>query len=299
MKIVYVAKHSNGGTDDEGAIAHALKALGHQVVRVHETDASANPNKTQIPDGDLLLFHKWAAVDCIKRFNGKKVFWYFDLVDYPDLEIQRRNHARMQWMDTITPLVNIGFCTDGDWVRKVGAPLKILRQGADERFLDSVTVPTHHNRFNLEILMTGIRYGGGKGRASFVDFMEAAYPKSFRCINRGVYQLALLDAISASRFVVCPDHPITDWYWSNRVYNACGFGGMVLHPYASELCNDYTDKKHLAYYHNRTELIELVRYYTSHPEEALAIRAKAHAITKANHTYRARCIKLLEEVAKL
>src|SRR5262245_30017975 len=115
MKILYIAKHNSGGNDDEGAISHALTSLGHDVMKVSETKARMIRNEKP----DFMLFRKWYDVNHLARFNFPKVFWYFDLVETAgDPSLEQRARTRRAWMGAIMPRVDLGFCTDGDWVNK-------------------------------------------------------------------------------------------------------------------------------------------------------------------------------------
>ena len=84
MKIVYIAKHDSGHNDDEGAIAHAFRSLGHEVICVPEDQGRRAALHTGV---DLWLAHKWNDQSGINRINtiknrsgGVLAFWYFDLV---------------------------------------------------------------------------------------------------------------------------------------------------------------------------------------------------------------------------
>jgi len=55
LKILYVARHTCGLNDDEGAITYGLESLGHTVIKIQQDlgfEAQA------IRDVDFCLFHK-------------------------------------------------------------------------------------------------------------------------------------------------------------------------------------------------------------------------------------------------
>lgn len=239
MRICYIARHDQQLTsnDDEGAISHALEVLGHQVTRVHENIAAAAPT-----DGfDLMLFHKLDEPAVLDRFAGKckRAFWFFDLVDWrDDHTVERRNEARKAWMHRTIPNVEVGFCTDGDWVERWNRlfpehpRLYTLRQGADERVVG-------YGNYQGEPQPDRILFVGGRvssqGRRDWFDMMREHYGPSFWHINSGVYGRQLADQIAGASIVVCPPSPVTHKYWSNRVYVMSGFGACVLHPYCADL----------------------------------------------------------------
>lgn len=291
MNILYVAKHDSGGNDDEGAITHALESLGHHVTRLDEHKAAVAYKHTNI---DFLLFHKWYNPTALNLIKFPKVFWYFDLVDYPDSSMDKRCKARTSWMDTITPIVDLGFCTDGDWVKQdQSGKLITLRQGADIRKVGLGVSSIDR----IPILFTGIKHGGEQ-RSSFVATMRGHYGNRFCHHQSGIHGRELANLIASARVVVAPDGPITNHYWSNRVYLTLGFGGFLMHPYCSELAKEYGHGSHIIYYHNRSELHELISKYLYLPEERKSIRENALEHTIANHTYTNRCeqlIKIVEE----
>lgn len=288
MKISYLAKHDSGGNDDEGAISNALEVLGHSVDRLRETKGH-NAHKLE---GDLLLFHKWFDPASLNKVSLPRVFWYFDLVDYPDPTLSRRNMTRKQWMGFTTPLIDIGFCTDGDWVAKDdSSKLTHLFQGADQRYIGLGT----DKGDGPDILFTGIYKNAGVGRGSFVAEMQQRYGDKFQQVT-GVHQRALADLLASSKIVVAPDHPITERYWSNRVYLTLGFGGFLLHPYSPLLAQHYKDGEEIVFYHSRQDLHDKINHFLFRKEERDAIRQAAFERTKAQHTYVHRCRDLIETI---
>ena len=289
MRILYIAKHSSGGNQDEDAITHALAALGHTVLRVHEIRA----HRITKTDADFILFHKYEHVETLKRLGKPAIFYYFDLVDYPDPTLEGRNQTRRQWMADMLPHVAVGFCSDGDWVAKdKTGKLVYLTQGADERVtgfgkaVDDCQPP---------ILFTGIR-NGGRTRASFVDEMAIRYGETFRQVRTGLHGRELADAIAGAKIVVAPDGPVTDRYWSNRVYLTLGFGGFLLHPYCEKLAEHYQEGKEIVFYQNRRQLHELIRYYYEEPDVRKRIATAGLQRTIAEHLYRHRIASLIRIV---
>ncbi len=290
MNILYVAKHGCGGNEDELSIHYALEKMGHKISRVRE---EMGKNAHNLPNMDLCLFHKWEDPRYIVKVKCPKVFWFFDLVDYPDPILVGRNQNRMNWMKDTVPLVDMGFCTDGDWVENHNERNKLfwLPQGIDERRLVLNRARAGAN----PIVFTGIKRGGTQ-RQSFVDEMEQVYGADFCHVKKGVYGDDLIDVISKSQIMIAPDGPITDRYWSNRVYLTIGMGGFMLHPYCERLTKHYTDGQEIVYYKDRKQLHELIPYYRNNPEERLRIARAGAQRTAQYHTYRSRCELLISVV---
>lgn len=310
MNIVYVARHDAGGNDDEGAVSYALGQLGHHVLRVHEREARRFFHAPGgFTAGDLVLFNKWDDVETIGRIKTLKVFWYWDLVDFPsDPTLENRCRARREWMARTVPLVDLGFCTDGDWAARcvLSAPpverkLVWLMQGADERVVGRGVPVKPIRGVNLcqQILFTGLRRSCGQGRWSWVQEMERRWGDKFGWIERGLHGRVLADAIAAAKVVVAPDAPVTDRYWSNRVYLTCGFGGLLFHPYCKYLEYGEFSYANLPMYRSRDELHDMVERVLSGDwpwKGADVLAAACLDETKARHLYRHRCERLIQTV---
>ncbi len=289
MKILYIAKHNNGHNDDEGAISWALTQLGHDVIEVDENDKYAVQVKA-----DLALFHKCRMFRTLHKLNMPKVFWYFDLVDWPDPTIQGRCNLRKWWMREAIHITDLGFCTDGDWVSKdTTGKLVWLTQGADERaakmYVEEETYPP--------LLITAMSNRCGVERYNFVKKLKQHYNGTqLNHIEWGTYRDDLGITIAGSKIVIAPDAPVTDRYWSNRVYTSLGFGAFMLHPYSEGLTKHYGNLAHIIYYHSREELYDLIDYYLDRPLARRTISINALYKTLKNHTYKHRCEQLLDTV---
>jgi len=301
MRILYIAKHGSGGNDDEGSIAFALGKLGHEVVKVQEFGdrLPLEDLKRMDQEFSFCLFHKWSNFDFIKRLKCPKAFWYFDLVDWPqDPTLSSRCEARKRWMAEVTPLVDLGFCTDGDWVeRDQSGKLLVLRQGADERVVGFGEPWKGYTP--IDVLFIGGIKGCGVQRESFVRELQARYGHRFTHFSSGVYGRALANAVATSKVVVCPDSPVTDRYWSNRVYVMGGFGACLLHPYCSYLSSNYSScLPGVYFYRDREDMYRQLDLLLS--EEGINDRKPASEIVleqvKQNHLYRHRCEELVRVV---
>lgn len=306
MRIIYVARHDSGGNDDEGAIYHALVELGHDVQRLRELNGR---KAHKLLPADLCLFHKWDDADYLRSYLVGRVplaFWYFDLVNYPDPTIARRCWTRMEWMRRIMPLVDVGFCTDGDWVAKHPEKLHWLPQGADGRIVDRGDPKGGRA---CDVLFTGASVNCGVKRQSFVEEMNAKYGGRLLHVTSGMHREWLRDAIAAAKIVVAPDGPITDRYWSNRIYNVLGFGGFLLHPYCEQLSNQYdvwghtnTEgvkykvNRHVVFYYTREHFHQLIDYYLTDDAQRIAVADRGYRRTILEHLYLHRCEELIRVV---
>lgn len=311
MKILYVAKHGSGGNDDEGAIAHALRTLGHSVRCVPEKDGGLFSDTPT----DLLLFHKWYDVAAVLRSKARvKAFWHFDLVRSDQWSRKDWEAERVAWIETMTAAVDVGFCTDGDWVdsyarsgRAPGAARLVwLPQGADERVVGAGA----KRGKDIDVLYVGSWSHGG-GRASHIERLRARYGDRLRIVGgtrrTAAYGRVLADLIARSKVVVAPDSPVTDRYWSNRVYNMLGFGALLLHRYSAGLAEQYRDEEDLIFYRSRTACESWIddvldgRPVAGYNLGGDPDRIPASGLrrTVENHLYRHRCEELIRVVGEV
>lgn len=302
MRVLYVARHHAGGNEDEVNIHDALTSLGHSVVRVEETHPRCRDEVLATArECDLLLFHAWGDDTTLAALAGKipRVFWYFDLVDFPDPVLARRCADRRARLERITPHIDLGFMTDGDWVaRDTSGKLIWLMQGAPTR-LASQRPRWERGAENPgpDLLFTGIA-NGGTVRQSFVNEMSERYgARRFQNIRRNCHGRSLADRIVRARIVLAPDAPVTDRYHSNRLYLTLGFGGFLLHPYSEAAIAHYAHGEGVVYYRDRDELHNLIGLYLG--DLAPARRNIAEAgwrKTVAQHCYLHRCRELIATV---
>lgn len=299
MKILYVANHSAGKNDDEGAIADGFEKLGHEVIRANQNEFRVIPTRNYSYCDFMLCHHLWNPHQ-IEKLKIPKVFWCFDLISYPrDPSLAARNQRRMNGIRQLTKTCDLGLMSDGDWVERNGSDKLVeFKQGADHRI---VGMHKPIDGFSADILFMGIRNGGGVGRSSFVKFMFANFRDHFKHV-RSVYREALARMIASSKVVVAPDHPMTDRYWSNRIYIALGFGALLLHPRVKGLEKYFKHEEHLLYYDSREHLHHQLELVLKAEEGGQiqdffnGIRYAGWAEAVAQHTYMSRCEDLINIV---
>lgn len=296
MKIVYLGRHRPGDWDEGSAISYALTQLGHEVTKVAERDIYDCPRMTGY---DFLLFNHWGDFGTLDRFEMPKVFWNFDLVEWPsDPSLAIRCAARVEWMRKATEIVKVGFCSDGDWVDKdATGKLVQLREGADERYC-GMGDPLPN--IACDVLFVGSP-NGGRQRRSWDREVKGVY--GARYLNVGnknancVWTRPLADLIASVPVVLAPDNPVTERYWSNRIYVMLGFGAFLVHPYTKELAATFEDRRDVVFYRDREEMFSLVNAYLRRPSSHRQ-RVAESGLKKvlAAHTFRHRCEFLIKTV---
>ena len=302
MRILYVGKHNQrSGNDDEGALVHVMNITNHICEAIHENYIPSNPsNPVPKEDWDLILYNHPSLASRMLNVKTKvpKVFWCFDLIEYPEDEsLSKRNERRRSWALGMGRVCDYGFFTDGDWVEsRAHKNIRCLRQGADPRVAHKFK-PSLHEQDKLPILFTGDIKHSGTLRAKAVQRLIDRYEKNF-AIVRNNHGRVLGQLIADSKIVIAPLHPTTDKYWSNRVYNSLGFGAFMLHPYCKELAEEYEDGVHLVFYKTVEELEDKIDYYLPRPEEREEIAKAGFIKTIENYTYTHRFEKLLNSIVK-
>ncbi len=305
LRVLYVARHLSGGADDEGAVQHAFNALSHNVVAVQEHDDGKILHEASKPNWcDFLLMNKWSNHQLLSKIKIAKVCYFWDLVDWPrDASLARRCEERKQWMARTVPLVDLMFCTDGDWVAQdTSGKLHYLPQGADGRITGrgqqffATSHPAHQQGPN--ILFTGIAGSGGVERASFVKEMRDRWGNNFQCIERGTYREHLQELIARTKIVVAPDSPVTHRYASNRIYNTLGFGGFLLHPYSDIIAEQYKDGQEIRFYNCREHLHVLIRDYLQLDGARALIQEAGLKATVERHLYQHRVAEMVRIIGE-
>lgn len=276
MKILYLATSIR---IDAELISKALTELGHQVTLVKEEKFTGN-----IRDYDCIFFSRLDNHSRIESLPIPKFFWYFDLINIPmDLDSSKKRYESViQYLRICTH----SFFTDGDAIKHWPDKTSRLLQGCHGLGQGKKQERIHNLLFAGTIT---------KNRREFFKELKNKYRV---VIHTGSpkYGDAYANLLAQAKIVIAPDSPIRHNYWSNRVYVVSGFGGFLLHPYIEELSHQYEDRKEIVYYRSREELYHLIDYYLDHPEEREAIMQNAIERTRKEHTYKHRCITLMETI---
>jgi len=300
MRVLFVAKHDSGDNDDEGAIAHAFRELGHEVECLQEQRRKRTKLLASC-EADFCLFLKWPTVSELIETSKRMpcFFYYFDMVESVegDPSLRTRSLSRVQWMFDVMPHIKLGFCTDGDWVAKMGGPLRHLMQGFDGR--KACLLERSVASMAPQVLFTGMVNHGCK-RVEHIERLKAKYGENFIIVgNRGprgrVHGRELAQVFASTKVVVAPDGPSTDRYWSNRVYLTTGLGGFIVHPYCAGLAEQYPQSI-LPMYVDRDQCEEYVDLYLSNDSLREAHRRLQHEYTLSRHLYRHRVEEMLKQM---
>ena len=92
-----------------------------------------------------------------------------------------------------------------------------------------------------------------------------------------------------------PSRPVTQ-HLHLREFEAPMCGALYCTGYMDELADFFEPDKEVLVYRNQHELLDKVRYYLAHPEEAEKIRQAGHARALRDHTYHRRFQTLFREI---
>lgn len=297
-------------------ISLTLEQLGHKVTRMHEADRTPYQvvSHLQTHNYDLILVEEGRLKNDFlndEKLQKDIIRGYFNIVkkntDTPIVSwltniffgIMRRQKQVYQ-----NPIFksDIVFSTDGGHdkeFKEAGVNHILLRQGIfqDEAFLAEPDYDT-----KAEIGFIGGMYENiWPYRIELVDWLKATYGDRFEHFGlRGEIRHKPLNRLCATLKLVVGDSVWSPNYWSNRVYEIIGRGGVLIMPKIPGLEKEFTPYKHYIPYNmgNFKQLKEIIDYYLEHDEEREAIRIAGFEYCKKHHTYKHRVekmIKILED----
>jgi hypothetical protein len=288
MKILYIAKHGQPNNDDENSIWLSLLKLEHDVDRFQLSNLNRDK---QILDQirteyDFVLFHKLPSQDYVEYVcsRWKGICWYFDAIG-------KGFASNDDYIDMVKNICFMGFFTDGDFVNSQGEDkIKLLRQGLDIDLEHDNSVYKSERKV-LDFMFIGtVGHGGYTDREKYLSQLSHDY-KWKPHTQYSIFKDKLAAVCQGSKIMLAMP-PVTDHYWSNRVYLLGGRSGFVLHPYASDLENQFGES--LAFYKDYEELKSKIDFYCENDEKRERMAREAHSIIVNGHTYLHRCKELTE-----
>lgn len=294
--------------------AKTLEALGHQVIRMQESQVSGAEVLEYALQSDLFVWvhtHLWSTPgmdmgEVLKLLSDSSIptmtyhldLW-FGLDRQKDLET-----------DPFYRQIGHFFATDKlmcDWLNthtKVKGhylPAGVYEPEALMLSKGNAAVP--------EVVFTGSKgyHHEWPYRPALINWLSDTYQENFghysgeqeaRGLKRG---LELNQLLADTKIVVGDslclnfDYP---YYWSDRVYEIMGRGGFLIMPYIKGLDDTFEDGKHLVYYEfgDFKQLKTLIDYYLEHTSEREYIRRAGHELVANHHTYTQRWKAILKEV---
>lgn len=293
--------------------AKSLESLGHEVIRLQEPRTPADTIRGEACASDMFVWiktHGWetpgieSAIDSIKAAGVPVVSYHLDAYrQIPDRWARYQSDPYMRSLDhfftvdqTLADWLNENTTQRGHYLPPgvYGPECYISDQPSpfanDVLFVGSAgyhaSYPMRPRLVNWLIDTYGPRFThlGGGGTIGTVrgDDLNRAYANS--------------KVVVGDSYICDPNYP--GKYWSDRIPETLGRGGMLLHPWVYGLDEQFTDGTHLVTYQHGDfdELRQLIDFYTQHGAERELIRHAGHQHAKATATYAHRWQTILDTV---
>jgi hypothetical protein len=291
--------------------AASLNALGHNVIRLQETQATSEDILKIALQSDLFVWvhtHGWKTPGdltmdrVLKRLKSKNIP---TMTYHLDLWLGLGRESDLD-KDPVYKYIDHFFTVDkqmANWFNK-NTEVKGHYLPAGVFHEECYIKPS---RKILDVIFVGSKgyHQEWPYRPKLVNWLQSTYKKRFRHYGRdGLKSIrgAELNSVYAATKVVvgdtlCPDFKYPS-YWSDRIYETLGRGGFLIHPYIPGLEKEFKDREHVVFYeyNNFEQLNELIDYYLEHEEEREAIRQAGHLHVKNNYTYKNRWEHILREL---
>jgi len=292
--------------------ANTLVALGWEVIRLQETEASGEDILECALTSDAFVWihtHMWQTPGLdmgevlkeLKKNNIPTLTYHLDLWFGLDREKDLET-------DPFYKQIEYFFATDKlmcDWFNK-------------ETDVKGVYLPAGVYEPETE-MVSGLKvhdviFVGSKGyhkewpyRPKLINWLQETYGDRFGHYSGEEEAIGLkrgkdLNQLYADSKVVVGDSLCLNFnyphYWSDRVTETLGRGGFLIMPYIEGLNDYYEDGKHLVNYefNDFDQLKFLIDYYLINDKEREAIRKAGHEHVKKNHTYTNRWQFILKEI---
>jgi hypothetical protein len=288
-----------------------LESMGHEVVRLQESEATSEEVFNNAISSDLFVWvhtHGWNTPGRLtmqdmlielKKHKVPSMTYHLDLW----LGLSRQRDLRRK---PVYLYIDHFFTVDkkmAEWFnRQTSVKGHYIPAGVYDKECTYTPAPPKE-----EVIFVGSKtyHPEWPYRPKLINFLSQTYGARFNLYGReglGIMRGQDLNNLYASTKVVvgdtlCPEFKYTD-YWSDRIYETLGRGGFLIHPYIQGLEKEFEDKKHIVFYeyNNLKQLQELINYYLENDEEREKIRRSGHELVKNNYTYKNRWEAILKEL---
>lgn len=296
----------------ENHYAKTLEKLGYEVVRLQEPVTTTDRLLFVASQCDILL---WVHThDCemngnisiedvltkLKEKNIPTVAYHLDLY----MGIKRWNsyfnhpYFKVEYFFTVDKLM-------ADWLNEHTQTKGIyLPAGV---FEPECYLAEPKDEYKYDVIFVGSKqyHPEWQYRQELINRLQAKYGSRFGHFGKdGIKALRgdELNKLYASAKVAVGDtlclgfdYP---YYWSDRVYETTGRGGMIIHPYVKGLEDEFVENEEIMFYkyNNFYELFDKIDYLLEHNEKREQIRLNGFKRTSKTHTYTNRLQTILDTV---
>lgn len=303
MNIVLLGNYRTDYTS-ESHHAASLESLGHQVIRLQETEVTVDEILSLTKDADLLVWihtHSWPTPD-IERLAFARcpiITYHLDL--WLGLNRQKDMLTDPYWTSldhffTVDPQMAT-WLNENTTIKGHYLPAGVYDK---ECYCAEPDLP-----FDVAFVGSRSYHPEWPYRTLLVDFLASTYGNDFRHFGFDGLQVVRgpgLNQVYADARVVVGDTLCLNYnypgYWSDRIYEVTGRGGFIIHPRISGLDTQFVEDKEAVFYDygDFGQLSHRIDYYLACDDERERIRTAGHLRTKRDHTYLVRWKHILETV---
>lgn len=315
MKLAFI-----GGFErlyDEEGKAKSFEKIGCDVLRIPENAfAESDIDKIISYQPDVIISAKYVIRDDLrdklfsvaKEKNITTIAWHPDLYHYPSL-IGKENR-----LATITNKVgpyscDYVFSPDGcldskKLYNKCGINHYTIRQAPYHETVgkySNADISDIVTREEIPILFVGELYNAGDPfRSYLLSLLDSKYGRDFCWLGKSEHQVReerLSTVISRTKIVI-GESAYFPGYWSNRIYESIGRGGLTIHPYVPGLEEEFEDGKECIFFNrwNFEDLFSKIDYYLdkANGNERESIIEKGIERVREDHTLLNRCNQIMD-----
>lgn len=311
MRIAFLGNFNVPFTS-ESHYAATFEKMGHQVIRLQEPMVTTDRVYQIAVESDMFFWvhtHGWdlkgnrtmrEVLRQLDRRGVPSVAYHLDL--YMGLrrwnEYHDHEYFGVKHFFTVDKLM-------ADWLNENTSTVgHYLPAGV---FEPECYIAEKDDRFDFDVVFVGSRryHPEWQYRPRLIQFLERTYGKRFAHFGndgKHVVRGDELNRVYASAKVVVGDTLCIDFtyphYWSDRIYETTGRGGMIVHPFIQGIDTQFEAGKEVVFYQYgdmrdlKTKIDELLK----DADYRERIRSAGHERTKRDHTYTNRLQTIIETV---
>lgn len=311
MKIAFLGNFQVPFTS-ESHYAATFEKLGHTVYRLQEPMVTTDKVYQVAMKSDMFFWvhtHGWelkgnrTMSEVLRKLDNAgipSVAYHLDL--YMGLrrwnEYEKHEYFKVKHFFTVDKLM-------ADWLNESTQTIgHYLPAGV---FEPECYIAEKDSRFEYDVVFVGSRqyHPEWQYRPKLVSWLERTYGNRFAHFGndgKHVVRGDELNRLYATAKVVvgdtlCIDYTYPD-YWSDRIYETTGRGGMIIHPFIKGIDSQFEDRKEVLFY-QYGDMVDLkTKIDTLLKDEAYRqkLQMAGHERTKRDHTYTNRLQTIIERV---
>lgn len=292
-------------------VHHALsiEALGHEVIRLQETEITTNQVlEESLKSNGLIWIHSHGFVnkgrpmievlDILREKGIPTLAYHLDL--YMGIE-RWKEYKNSPYINKLQHFFTVDKLMADYLNKETNTKGHYLPAGVLHKECYALDLPKRY-----DVVFVGSRgyHKEWDYRPLLLDWLRDTYNRNFFHFGGdglGVVRGHDLNELySASKVIIgdtlCPNFNYP-YYISDRLFETIGRNGFVIFPYITGIRDFFTENELVTYtYGNFAELKEKIDYYLTHDDEREAIRKAGHERAKREHTYLHRWKKIIETI---